>query len=109
MIVLGGGPWSVHCTEDRGLQLHCVSWKPGGPGRVGWGAGTGRAWGWALGRYSPGPSLAGKGGGRFGRNSPLLYLDVPAVMLGGPVAVPSEVLLPVGFPETIVPPVVFHI
>ena len=40
---------------------------------------------------------------------PLLYLDVPAVMLGGPVAVPSEVLLPVGFPEAIVPPVVFHV
>ena len=38
-----------------------------------------------------------------------MYLDVPAVVLGGPVAVPSEVLLPVGFPEAIVPPVVFHV
>ena len=39
----------------------------------------------------------------------MLYLDVPAVMLGGPVAVSSEVLLPVGLPEAIVPPVVFHV
>ena len=39
----------------------------------------------------------------------MLYLDVPAVMLGGPVAVSAEVLLPVGLPEAIIPPVIFHV
>ena len=39
----------------------------------------------------------------------MLYLDVPAVVLGGPVAVSAEVLLPVGLPEAIIPPVILYV
>ena len=39
----------------------------------------------------------------------MLHFNVPAVVLGGPVAVPSEVVLPVGLPEAMVPSVVLHI
>ena len=79
--------------------------------RLGWmGGGDGAGVGLGPGSLFARPVTGGEGGGgRFGGNSPLLYFDVPAVMLGGSVAVPSEVLLPVGFPEAIVPPVIFHI
>ena len=39
----------------------------------------------------------------------MLYLDVPAVVLGGPVAVSAEVLLPVGLTYAVIPPVIFHV
>ena len=39
----------------------------------------------------------------------MLYLDVPAVVLGGPVAVSAEVLLPVGLTGAVIPPVIFHV
>ena len=39
----------------------------------------------------------------------MLYLDVPAVMLGGPVAVSAEVLLPLGLTGAVIPPVIFHV
>ena len=39
----------------------------------------------------------------------MLHLNVTAVVLGGPVAVPPEVVLPVGLPEAIVPSIVLHI
>ena len=38
-----------------------------------------------------------------------MQLEVTAVVLGGPVAVPPKVMLPAGHPEAVVPPVVLHV
>ena len=85
---LGGSAGTVRAVWRR---------RRGGRGGGSWVA-VGSARGW-WGRWE----------GRFGGNSPLLYLDVPAVVLGGPVAVSAEVLLPVGLTGAVIPPVIFHV
>ena len=51
-----------------------------------------------------------RGRGRvFGGCPPLLYFDVTAVVLGRPVAVPPKIMLPMGHPEAVVPPVVLYV